>query len=110
MTGPDGSSVCAQIHRGEEVFDGPATDIAPDVVVVPEDGFDLKSGFGSKDAVFTTGPRNGMHKFSNACLFTDDDRVAIDDVDLFDIAPTLLDLLDLDAPKRDFDGVSLVRG
>ena len=107
LTGPDGSSVCAQIHTGEDIFDGSATDIAPDVVVVPEDGFDLKSGFNPKDAVFSTGPRNGMHKFSNACLFTDDDRIAVDDADLFDIAPTLLNLLDLDASEREFDGASL---
>ncbi|WP_066418240.1 alkaline phosphatase family protein [Halorubrum aethiopicum] len=109
MSGPDGSPVCAQIHRGEDVFDGPADDIAPDVVVVPEDGFDLKSGFGRKEAVFSQGPRNGMHKFSNACLFTDDDRVAIDDVDLFDLTPTLLEMLEVDADTAEFDGRSLLR-
>ena len=109
MSGPDGSSVCAQIHKGEDVFEGPADDIAPDVVVVPEDGFDLKSGFGRKEAVFGEGPRNGMHKFSNACLFTDDDRVAIDDVDLFDLTPTLLELLEVDADAAEFDGRSLLR-
>ncbi len=108
MTGPDGSPVCAQIHAGEDVFDGPATEIAPDVVVVPADGFDLKSGFGGKEVVFTQGPRNGMHKFSNACLFTDDDRLTINDVSLYDLAPTLLDLLDVDTTGAEFDGRSIV--
>ncbi|MWV65456.1 nucleotide pyrophosphatase [Halorubrum sp. JWXQ-INN 858] len=108
LTGPDGSPVCATVYKGEEVFDGPTTDIAPDVVVVPEDGFDLKSGFGRKDAVFTSGPRNGMHKFSNACLITDDDRIVADGADLYDIAPTLLDLLDVPRGTVTFDGASLL--
>ena len=107
MTGPDRSPVCAQIHKGEDVFDGPATDIAPDVVVVPADGFDLKSGFKQKDAVFSTGPRNGMHKFSNACLFTDDDQISIEDTNLYDLTPTLLDLLEIDIEGAKFDGASL---
>jgi uncharacterized sulfatase len=109
LTGPDGSPVCEQIHRGEDVFQGPAADIAPDVVVVPEDGFDLKSGFGRKEAVFASGPRNGMHKFSNASLITDDDRVALEDADLFDLTPTLLELLDVDVDDAAFDGESLIR-
>jgi len=111
MTGPDGESVCADIYRGEDVFDGPADDIAPDVVAVPADGFDLKSGFSAKDAVFKTGPRNGMHKFSNATLITDDDRITIDDVNLYDLTPTMLELLDIDIDdaEADFDGRSLLR-
>jgi uncharacterized sulfatase len=109
FTGPDGAPVCGQIHRGEDVFEGPAADIAPDVVVVPEDGFDLKSGFGRKESVFASGPRNGMHKFSNACLITDDDRIALDDADLFDLTPTLLEMLDVDADGAAFDGQSLLR-
>jgi arylsulfatase A-like enzyme len=49
-----------------------------------------------------------MHKFSNATLVTDDDRIVVDDVDLYDFAPTLLDLLEIDV-DADFDGRSLVR-
>jgi uncharacterized sulfatase len=49
-----------------------------------------------------------MHKFSNATLVTDDDRIAVTDVDLYDLTPTLLDLLEVDV-DADFDGRSLVR-
>ena len=79
-----------------------------EVVVIPNDGFDLKSGFRGGDAVFDTGPRNGMHSFENACLFVDDDGAKIDDADLYDIAPTVLELLDIGIDRGEFDGASLV--
>jgi predicted AlkP superfamily phosphohydrolase/phosphomutase len=77
-------------------------------VVIPNDGFDLKAGFRSGDTVFDTGPRNGMHSFENACLFVDDEGATIQSADLYDIAPTVLDLLDIDINRSDFDGASLL--
>jgi len=38
------------------VFNGDQTAIAPDIVVIPADGYDLKAGFTDKDKVFATGP------------------------------------------------------
>lgn len=108
LTGPDGREVCRRIVRGEAVFDGPYTEIAPDLVVIPADGFDLKAGFGKDDGVFSQGPRNGMHKFDNACLYATDPELVVDDVDLFDFAPTILELMELDVDTRTFDGRSLV--
>ncbi len=107
LTGPDGRRVCSRIVRGEEAFEGAQTDIAPDLVVIPADGFDLKSGFGAKDAVFTEGPRNGMHKFENACLFSTNESLDVSDANLYDIAPTILDLLEIDTATGDMDGESL---
>ncbi|AEH38948.1 alkaline phosphatase family protein [Halopiger xanaduensis] len=108
LTGPDGRQVCRRIVRGEDAFDGDQTEIAPDLVVIPADGFDLKSGFSEKDAVFTSGPRNGMHKFENACLFSTSDRIDVSDADLLDIAPTILDLMEIGAGTTAMDGRSLV--
>ena len=78
------------------------------LTVVPTHGFDRKSGFKGKDEVFGLGPRNGMHSFDNACLFVDDADVRIEDADLYDIAPTVLELLDLDYDRTEFDGSSLL--
>jgi predicted AlkP superfamily phosphohydrolase/phosphomutase len=110
MDGPDGRPVADMVVEKADAFRGDHEDIAPDLVVVPNDGFDLKSGFRGKDRVFDPdGPRNGMHTFHNATLITDDPDVAIDeDVDLLDIAPTILDLMDFDYPRASFDGGSLV--
>ncbi|MDB2262051.1 alkaline phosphatase family protein [Halorubrum ezzemoulense] len=108
LTGPDGRNVCRRIVRGEDAFSGGDTEIAPDLVIIPADGYDLKAGFTDKDEVFGTGPRNGMHKFENACLFSTDPDLALTDVDLLDIVPTILELMNVDVDGERLDGTSLV--
>jgi uncharacterized sulfatase len=108
LEGPDGRTVADRVVTKEEAFRGDHTDIAPDLVVVPNHGFDLKAGFKEHDEVFDVGPRNGMHSFDNACLFVDDTDARVGEVDLYDIAPTILDLMDVDAERSQFDGASLV--
>jgi predicted AlkP superfamily phosphohydrolase/phosphomutase len=108
LEGPDGRPVCDRIVEKEDAFRGAHDDIAPDLVVVPNHGFDLKSGFAGHDEVFDVGPRNGMHSFDDAALFVDDPSATIRDADLLDIAPTILDLMDVDYGRTDFDGGSLV--
>ena len=109
LEGPDGRPVADRVVEKEDAFRGDHDDIAPDLVVVPNHGFDLKSGFTGHDEVFGTGPRNGMHSFDNASLFVDDPDVAIEDADLYDIAPTILDLLDVDYTRTEFDGATLCK-
>ena len=108
LTGPDGRTVCREIVRGEDAFSGTDTEIAPDLVIIPADGYDLKAGFTDKDEVFATGPRNGMHKFENACLFSTSPDLDLTDVDLLDVVPTILDLMDVDANTDRLDGESLL--
>jgi predicted AlkP superfamily phosphohydrolase/phosphomutase len=108
LEGPDGTPVADRVETSEAAFRGPHDDIAPDLTVVPNHGFDLKAGFKGADEVFGIGPRNGMHSFDNACLFVDDPDVRIQDADLYDIAPTIMDLMDLQADRTEFDGASLV--
>jgi predicted AlkP superfamily phosphohydrolase/phosphomutase len=100
--------VCERVVEKEEAFRGAHDDIAPDLVAIPNHGFDLKAGFKGHDDVFTTGPRNGMHSFDNATLFVDDAEASIGEVNLYDIAPTILDLMDVDYNRTEFDGASLV--
>ncbi len=108
LEGPDGTPVAARVVEKEEAFRGSHDDIAPDLVVVPNHGFDLKAGFKGHDEVFDTGPRNGMHSFDNATLFVDDPGASIGDADLYDVAPTILDLMDVEYDRASFDGASLV--
>ena len=108
LEGPDGNKVADRVVTKEDAFRGDHDDIAPDLVVIPNHGFDLKAGFKGGSDVFGTGPRNGMHSFDNATLFVDDDDARIEDADLFDIAPTILDLMDVDYDRAEFDGHSLV--
>jgi predicted AlkP superfamily phosphohydrolase/phosphomutase len=49
-----------------------------------------------------------MHSFDNACLFVDDPNATVDDTDLYDIAPTILDLMEIEYERTEMDGASLV--
>ena len=104
----DGRSVIDRVVEGEDAFYGDHVDIAPDLVALPEDGFDLKAGFKGHEAVFDTGPRNGMHSFDNATLIVDDPEATVENVDLFDLAPTILSMMEVEYDRGAFDGRSLV--
>ncbi|EJN60630.1 Predicted phosphohydrolase or phosphomutase, AlkP superfamily [Halogranum rubrum] len=108
LEGPDGNKVAARVVEKEEAFRGEHDDIAPDLVVIPNHGFDLKAGFKGHEEVFGTGPRNGMHSFDNASLYIDDPGASIEDADLFDIAPTILDLMEVEYQRSEFDGGCLL--
>ena len=108
LEGPEGRPVCKRVVTKENAYAGPHDDIAPDLTVIPYEGFDLKAGFGDDKAVFTEGPRSGMHRFDNASLFVDDPDADLTDVDLLDIAPTILSLMELEYDPAAFDGTSVV--
>jgi uncharacterized sulfatase len=109
LEGPEGRPVCERVVVKEDAFEGAHDEIAPDLVAIPNHGFDLKAGFSGHGEVFDHGPRNGMHSFENATLITDEPDVEIpEDTDLYDIAPTLLDMMDVEYDGREFDGESLV--
>jgi len=108
LEGPDGRPVCDRVVEREAAFRGDHVDIAPDLVAIPSNGFDLKAGFKGHDAVFDVGPRNGMHTFANATLLVDDPDADVAGSDLFDVAPTILSLLDLDYDRGALEGQALV--
>ena len=108
LEGPDGRPVADRVVEKEQAFRGDHADLGPDLVVIPNDGYDLKSAFKPQDVVFDVGPRNGMHTFDNASLFVDDSDVRIDDADLYDVAPTILDLMEIEYERSELDGSSLV--
>jgi uncharacterized sulfatase len=108
LEGPDGRPVADRVVVKEDAFKGAHDDIAPDLTVIPNEGYDLKAGFkGNGEHVFDVGPRNGMHSFDDACLFVDDPDAAVEVADLFDIAPTILDYMDVDYEADEFEGRSL---
>jgi predicted AlkP superfamily phosphohydrolase/phosphomutase len=108
MEGPDGEPVIKRVVTHEDAFRGPHTEIAPDLVAIPEEGFDLKAGFDAGETMFSDSPRNGMHTFDNTTLLVDDESARLDDTDLYDIAPTILSLLDIEFDRSAFDGTSRV--
>ncbi|QZA88949.1 alkaline phosphatase family protein [Salinarchaeum sp. IM2453] len=108
LEGPEGQPVCKRIVEKEDAFRGEHASIAPDLTIIPNNGFDLKAEFTDDTSVFSTGPRNGMHTFDNASLFIDHPEAEIKDTDLLDIAPTILKLLEIDYNRSKYDGAALL--
>ena len=68
ITHPDtGERVCRQVMAKEDVFSGPHVENAPDIVIDPCDGYDLKAKLGDGE-LFTRGVINGMHTCRDAIL------------------------------------------
>ena len=65
---PDtGQAVCNKVMKREEVFSGNYADRAPDIIIDPHDGYDLKARLGEGE-LFERGVLNGMHTYSDAML------------------------------------------
>ncbi|MDY6780655.1 MAG: nucleotide pyrophosphatase, partial [Halobacteria archaeon] len=65
------------------------------------------AGFDPEKPLFDKGARNGMHTFEDATLIVEGHDVDGDDATILDVAPTVLDLLEIEVPEE-MDGESLV--
>ncbi|MEW6357496.1 MAG: alkaline phosphatase family protein [Planctomycetota bacterium] len=63
----DGQTVCKQIFAKEDIYTGPHTDRAPDIIVAPVEGYDLKAAL-SPGPLFSTDIITGMHTYDDAFL------------------------------------------
>jgi predicted AlkP superfamily phosphohydrolase/phosphomutase len=70
----DGRPVVRRICRREDTFSGPHTDHAPDLVVLPHRGFDLKARL-TANQLATRGVFTGAHTQDNAFLFVRSHRL-----------------------------------
>ncbi len=103
-----GERVIRRIFRREELYTGDASDLAPDLVAMPVEGYDLKGGF-DKEELMARGPVNGTHTFSDAMFFLNRKVDVLQDVRVIDVLPTLFDAIGLEIP-RGVDGRSVVAG
>ena len=63
----DGTPVIHSIFEKEKIYQGPYLEQAPDLVCVPNVGYDLKGNM-RKEEVFTSDIFTGMHTWNNAVL------------------------------------------
>jgi predicted AlkP superfamily phosphohydrolase/phosphomutase len=103
-----GERMVAEVYLADEIYQGPYRDRAPDLLVMPLDGYDIKGTFESSQ--FTgRGKLLGMHKYDNATLFIRGQRITVDHASVHDILPTACRLLKIDAPE-DLDGRAVIGG
>lgn len=100
-----GDPVCKKVLKKEDAISGPYLDNAPDIIIDPHDGYDLKAGL-KKSLIFETGPLSGMHTYYDAMLYLQNSKYLPKRPVVYDLPATILNLLDITIPD-DFDGVNL---
>lgn len=99
-----GRLVAAEVLRGEELYDGSSAGLAPDLVVMPGTGIQIRGAIGADEPVLP-GPFTGTHTKDDALFWTQGDQ-GTSPVAMRDVAPTLLATLDL-PPLSTMEGVDV---
>jgi predicted AlkP superfamily phosphohydrolase/phosphomutase len=94
---PAGGHPVPRVFARDELYRGPHVDAAPDLVLQFAPGYDPKGAL-AKTEVFGRSALTGMHTYDDSLFFMNRPDVATDDLDIVDLAPTILELLGIEAP------------
>jgi len=101
--------VIREVCRREEIYSGPLTDHAPDLVALANYGFDLKGTFGGESIFQNPGAFSGMHTRDDALLYVNRKHLEHDRPHIRDVAPTVLQYLGVEIPPVMDGSVLLAR-
>lgn len=90
----EGKKVIREVFYKEDIYSGPFMHEAPDLVVLAEDGYDLK-GTTRKNTLCGKGALTGCHTRHNATFYINR-HISATNIDISDITPTILHLLGID--------------
>jgi len=95
-----GDRLIRRAYRREELYDGPFRDLAADIILAPENGYDPKGAlakdvFMQKDAAMV-----GMHTYDDAFFYSSHAEIPDRPVDIREIAPTVLAMLGQPIPTE----------
>jgi predicted AlkP superfamily phosphohydrolase/phosphomutase len=103
LRAPDtGEQVIGKVVRREEIYWGDHLPQAADLLAIPYNGFDLKADAKKENLVEKTALA-GMHTYDDAFLFIRGQRSIREDVEIMDLLPTILSMMDIPVPQ-DVDG------
>lgn len=87
------------VFKREEIYSGPWTPLAADIVLHSHDGYDMKGKF-NHPVASDIGNLTGMHTYDDAMLYIRGRKWNRSDPNMMDVAPTLLHLLGLQVPPE----------
>lgn len=101
-----GERIIDKIYMRDEIYSGPFINQAPDMVLMPNNGYDLK---GDVNQQYLTRESNleGMHTFDDAFLFIKGQEIKRKGFSILDVTPTILALMGF-KPYPDLDGRCLI--
>jgi predicted AlkP superfamily phosphohydrolase/phosphomutase len=105
---PAGGRPVPRVFARDELYHGDCLDAAPDLVMHFTDGYDPKGAM-ARTEVFGRSALTGMHTYADSLFYVNRPGVPTEDLDIVDLAPTILALLGLEVPA-DMDGQVRLRG
>ncbi len=101
-----GEPIIEKVYKREEIYSGECFPQAPDLVAMPNRGYDLK-GSVKKSVLAQKGFVNGTHTYDDAMIYIRGQHISKDGVAIVDVMPTILNLMGVPIPK-DVDGSVLL--
>jgi predicted AlkP superfamily phosphohydrolase/phosphomutase len=102
----DGEKVIKAVMFKEDIYNGNSYDEAPDLVALPYEGFDLK-GSVNKDQITGRSILTGGHTRENAVFYINR-QIDKKDINIMDVGPTIISLLNINNTTEVFDGKRLL--
>lgn len=93
--------------KREELYHGPYLEQAADLILAPYDGYDPKGALYKETLTFKGDELVGMHTHDDAMLYVQGQTIPQTHFSVLNVMPTILDLLEVDAPET-LDGHSLL--
>jgi predicted AlkP superfamily phosphohydrolase/phosphomutase len=94
---PSGGRPVPRVFARDEIYHGPEVSTAPDMVLHFNDGYDPKGALGRTE-VFGRSALTGMHTYADSLFLANRPGLPTDDLDITDLAPTILSLLGIEPP------------
>lgn len=95
-----GESLVSDVLRGSELFFGPHAWRAPDLIVHPHHGFDIKGAFGDGELWKKQDVLTGTHTYDDAFFAINATAQTPTDFAIIDLPPTILSILGVDVPEQ----------
>jgi len=102
-----GNRIIDRVFLRDEIYRGAYIKQAPDMVLLPVNGYDLKGNNIEKDSLLEDSELEGMHTYDNAFIFIRDHEINKEVFSIVDVTPTLLKILGI-KPYSGLDGTCLV--
>ena len=98
-----GGKLVQRMVRREEIYHGPCTERAADLIWVPMPGYDPKGAFGKQMLTYKGPALVGMHTYDDAMLGISDRQLPEGEMSVMDVMPIILQAMGLPIPG-DLDG------
>ncbi|MFX1358173.1 MAG: alkaline phosphatase family protein [Promethearchaeota archaeon] len=94
------------VYKKDEIYSGKYIDDAPEITILPNDGYELKAKLDAK-SLFNPPDMAGIHTYEDAMIAFNEKFDIKSEISVLDVYPTILEILGLEGPDN-LDGSSII--